>query len=528
MPMMSDATEVSPSSEFKVLIADDTAANRAMLQVFLRKLGYAAVMANDGHEAVEAYCREQPDLVLMDVMMPVMDGFEATRQIRALQASDWVPVVMLSALSSEADIAAGLDAGADDYLVKPISFSVFSAKMRSLQRQLLMQRAITESLGQLRAISDAVIDGIITIDARGIIQSCNRAACRTFGYSPAELIGQNVSMLMPESDRSKHDGFLARYLAGDAPYVVGSTRQVQALRRSGEVFPVELGVTDIELPQRHIFVGVVRDVTERERVARERAQTQASLAMLYSEQEHEQELARSIMERQVHGHWLEDARVQYAVAPTKRFSGDLVMVARSPSGRTFAMLADATGHGLVAAISVLPILSLFYTEVARDPGVAGLASAINDQLLAALPVGRFVGAALLCLSADARQGEIWVGGVPEGLLLDADGRVARRFASEHLPLGIVPSDPDLLRTISFEVAPGQQLLLYSDGLIEAGAGGEAFGIERLEQVLRGAAPTARIEALQGALFAHLGGEPSHDDVSMLLLSCEPYREAASR
>jgi len=518
-----DNNDIDQAKGLTVLIADDTASNRNMLQVFLRKLGFKSVTAVDGRDAVEQFEQQRPDMVLMDVMMPVMDGFEATRAIRRLQQGRWVPVVMLSALSNDTDIAAGLDVGADDYLVKPISFSVFAAKMRTLARQLAMQRAVVESLEQIRAISDAVIDGLVTINEDGIIESCNKAACTQFGYTHGEMVGSNVSMLMQEPDRAQHDGYIARYLETGQARIVGRIRQVTGRRKDGELFPLELGVTDIKLTDRHIFVGIVRDVSERERQARERAETRARLERLYAEQEHEQELARSIMERQIHGAWLRDPRLQYSVAPTTRFSGDMVMLARSPAGRTFAMLADATGHGLVAAISLLPIVSLFYTEVARDVPLQPLVAAINAQLRSGLPVGRFVGAALLCLSADARRAEIWVGGVPEALLLEPDGRIARRFASEHVPLGIVESDDESTRAVAFETAPGQQVLLYSDGLIEAHrAGGATFGPQQLESVLAQAEPSRRVAAVQRALAAHLDGEPHHDDVSMLLLTCLPY------
>ncbi|MCB1889309.1 MAG: SpoIIE family protein phosphatase [Rhodocyclaceae bacterium] len=522
-----DLPELEPAKTLRVLIADDTASNRNMLEVFLRKLGFVSITACDGQEAVDRFQVDQPDMVLMDVMMPVMDGFEATRNIRRLQGRHWVPVVMLSALSNDSDVAAGLDAGADDYLVKPISFSVFAAKMRTLSRQLMMQRTVVESLEQIRAISDAVIDGIITIDEQGVMHSCNRAACSQFGYTPSDLIGQNVSMLMPEPYRSEHDGYLRHYINTGEARIVGAIRQVTARRKNGELFPMELGVTDIDLPDRHLFVGVVRDVTERERQARERAETRARLERLYSEQEREQELARSIMERQIHGDWLKDPRLQYSVAATTRFSGDLMMVARSPTGRTFAMLADATGHGLAAAISVLPILSLFYAEVARDVTLEHLVSAINTQLRSGLPVGRFVGAALFCLSADARKAEIWVGGVPEALLLSPDGHVVKRLASDHVPLGIVDSDRETARTTHIEVEPGQQILMYSDGLIEAHRNdGTEFGPQMLEQTLAASPAEERVATVQRALADLLEGEPHHDDVSMLLLTCIPHPDSA--
>lgn len=524
-----DPSDLAKVCGLKVLIADHTASNRGMLEAFVRKLGFESVCAGDGREAVDKFGSERPDLVLMDVMMPVMDGFEATRKIRRLQQGGWVPVVMLSALAGEDDIAAGLDAGADDYLVKPISFAVFSAKMRSVTRLLMAQRAVTESLEQLHAISEAVIDGIVTIDESGIVQSCNRAACATFGYAREAVVGRNVSLLMPAPYDAEHDAHIARYLAGGPARIVGTTRQVTGRRANGELFPLELGVTDIELPGRRLFVGVVRDVSERERVARERAETRARLDRLHAAQAGEHELARQVMARQVKSEWLADPRAQHAIRGAAAFCGDVVMLARSPLGNTYALLADAAGRGLAAAISVLPVVSRFYGEVARDAPLEELIGAINDQLLTSLPPGRFVGAAAICLCADASEAAIWVGGLPAALLLDADGTVARRIASRHVALGIVAGDADYVATERIAVTAAQQLMLYSDGLIEAcAADGQAFGAARLEQALAACAPNARVAAVERALEAHLGGAQQHDDVSMLILSCEPHREAMIR
>ena len=334
-----------------VLVADDTAANRNMMGVFLKKLGYIATFAVNGAEAVEMFEREPPDLVLMDLMMPVMDGFEATRRIRGLQAGAWTPIVIMSALNTDADVVAGLDAGADDYLVKPISFTVFAAKMRTVKRLLLMERGQRELLGRMRAISDAVIDGIVTIDEQGIIQSANPAACRMFGHADGALIGCNVSVLMPPSYAEGHDDRLSRYLAGGPARVVGQVRELVGQRISGETFPLELGVTELQFGGRRIFIGVVRDISERVRIRNERLEHAERLQRLHDEQQREQELARQVMLSQIDAKALRDPRVHYTVMPAENFSGDLVVVACSPQGRLYALLADATGHGLSAAVS---------------------------------------------------------------------------------------------------------------------------------------------------------------------------------
>ncbi|MCA9292008.1 MAG: PAS domain S-box protein [Phycisphaerales bacterium] len=124
-------------------------------------------------------------------------------------------------------------------------------------------RALYEREARIRAIFDTALDGIITINRRGLIESVNGATERLFGYPAADLIGNNVSMLMPSPYREAHDGYLARAAAtGHAP-VVGMTREVAGLRRDGTTFPMELSVSEVD--HMHIYVGVVRDITSRKR-----------------------------------------------------------------------------------------------------------------------------------------------------------------------------------------------------------------------------------------------------------------------
>ena len=98
----------------RVLVADDIASNRTIVGAFLAHLNCTPLYAADGQEAVDLFRREAPDVVLMDLMMPRMDGFEAIRQIRAMEDERWVPIIIVSALSGEGDIVQGLEIGADD------------------------------------------------------------------------------------------------------------------------------------------------------------------------------------------------------------------------------------------------------------------------------------------------------------------------------------------------------------------------------------------------------------------------------
>ena len=101
-------------TKIKVLAVDDNRTNLHILQVFLKKLGHDVVLAENGEEAVRKFESESPDLVLLDIMMPVMDGFEAARRIKAMTRDRWTPVIFLSALNRDENLVEGLDAGADN------------------------------------------------------------------------------------------------------------------------------------------------------------------------------------------------------------------------------------------------------------------------------------------------------------------------------------------------------------------------------------------------------------------------------
>ncbi|WP_142847420.1 PAS-domain containing protein [Telmatospirillum sp. J64-1] len=128
------------------------------------------------------------------------------------------------------------------------------------------ERALRESEQRLRGIMDTVVDGIITIDQTGIVQSFNPAAERIFGYQAAEVLGRNVSMLMPHPHSRDHDDYLRRYLETGEARIIGLGRQVQGQRKDGTIFPLELAVSELRREGELTFIGVVRDITDRKRV----------------------------------------------------------------------------------------------------------------------------------------------------------------------------------------------------------------------------------------------------------------------
>jgi len=118
-----------------------------------------------------------------------------------------------------------------------------------------------ENAALLKAIIQNAIDGIITISDRGIIESINPSGCKLFDYTPEEVIGKNVSVLMPPPDRENHNDYISRYQHTGEPHIIGIGREVTGLRKDGTKFPFRLGVSEVQFLGRKIFTGFIHDLS---------------------------------------------------------------------------------------------------------------------------------------------------------------------------------------------------------------------------------------------------------------------------
>lgn len=502
-----------PMKKMKVLAVDDNRTNLHILQVFLKKLGHHVILAENGLEAVRRFETDAPDLILLDIMMPVMDGFVAARKIKQLSNDKWTPIIFLSALNRDENLVEGLDAGADDYLTKPVNFVVLEAKLRSMQRSLGMQQESADSLRRVQAISDNVLDAIVTIDDNNLIASVNRSTERMFAYPSSEMLGQPVTLLLPglALGNSAENCDLTRF--------IGQEQQGKARRKDGHGFPVTLGVTQVTLDNRRMFIGVIRDISVQKQAEQKLRDNARQLQVYYDQTQSEQQLAMHLMEKQLHRRGLIDPYVQYKVIAAESFSGDIVAASRSPEGRLYILLADATGHGLTAAISALPVLTIFYRLARHNHTVRDIILELNQQLKESMPVGRFVAATLLCLDEQTHTGEIWVGGTPEAILFNRDGEPEQRFSPANLALGIVDLEAADCDLVQFKWSPESQIVLCSDGLIEANdRNGVQFGRQGLLAAAR-TSPAKRFERIEQALTRHLEGAIAADDISLMVVNC---------
>ena len=135
-----------------------------------------------------------------------------------------------------------------------------------------------EAEAHLRSILATVPDAMIVIDEQGTILSFSAAAEKMFGYGEAEVVGQNIKMLMPSPDRERHDGYLVNYLTTGQRKIIGIGRVTTALHRDGSTFPIELSVGEAWLGERRIFTGFIRDLTERQQTLLRLQDLQSELA----------------------------------------------------------------------------------------------------------------------------------------------------------------------------------------------------------------------------------------------------------
>ena len=213
----------------------------------------------------------------------------------------------------------------------------------------------------------------------------------------------------------------------------------------------------------------------------------------------------------------QDPAVRSQINPATLYSGDIILVSRTPAGNLHIMLADAVGHGLIAAMNLLPLSQIFNAMSKKGFSVSRIAEELNYQIHRLMPIDRFIGAVLVSIDFRHRAIAVWNGGVPAAVLVHTDGAILHKWPSRNLPLGILGEDEFSSEIEVFNYEHDCQLFLFSDGLLEAESpDGEQFGMERIRQLLRDTKPDCRFETLMRLLERHLGGQPAHDDVSLVM------------
>jgi len=332
----------------------------------------------------------------MDIQMPVMDGYEATRTIKGALGERFLPIVLMTAGDDERALAAALDAGGDEILTKPI-------RPLMLERRLLALLRFADTYREVKAQKDE----------------------------------------------------LGRFRAG--------TERDFAL--AGRIF--------------------------------DNVQQQGCLFL---------------------------PSIEMSSAPMETFSGDIAMATVVAPSRIRVFLGDFTGHGLAAAVGVIPVSEVFYRTARLDLPIDLVLAEMNVKVLLTLPRGMFLAAFMAELDASTGRLVMWNGGLPEAYVLGPTGGIRETVPSAAVPLGVLPEEQFQVELSHRRLELGDRLFIYSDGVVEANdARGTLFGGERLRKTVQETEDTPfAVAAVEGALKDFANGAPQSDDITIIELRRDPH------
>lgn len=252
------------------------------------------------------------------------------------------------------------------------------------------------------------------------------------------------------------------------------------------------------------------------------ANTRAELEKYREVEEQEQIMAHDLMERLFDTGYLEGHDFHIWHIPAARFSGDLIVAEKYIDNRLYLLHADSTGHGLTAALPLLPVSQTFNHMAKEGYSIGKIARVMNKQLKSIMPINRFVAVSLILVDFNSNVIEVWNGGNPCVFVVNENRDIVKRFKSEHLALGILP-DADFDEKTEFVSCAGNNaVVLYSDGLIEAeDTNGVEFGESLLIESFQNNINAATLRNnIVTAVSSHLNGEKAHDDISLVVLNTQ--------
>ncbi|MBI3479058.1 MAG: SpoIIE family protein phosphatase [Nitrosomonadales bacterium] len=393
-------------------------------------------------------------------------------------------------------------------------------------------------------------------DLRGQITYCNQPFCRISGYDLYELRGAPHNLIRHPDVPAELFACMWQQIKSGKPW-----RGILKNRcKNGDHYWVEANVSPI-LQDGEItgYLSLRYKVSPEQIAIAERAYQTKQFELMYSDKSdqnyiielqlrlaqkiasmeslHEQStsdlaVAGNIISRISNAFGSSDPLVRTRIVPAEQCSGDLILMCRTPVDILHIMLADAVGHGLVAAINLLPLSQIFFSMSKKALSIRDIAVELNSKIHQLMPPECFISAVMVSIDFRKRCIEVWNGGIPAPLLFSLDGRMLHKWSARNLPLGILDNASFSPATEVLYYDEDCQLFMFSDGLSEAvSPQGEQLGNGRIEEMLAGTQPDSRFEGIFGMLENHLSGTPAHDDISVAvttLYAAEINEQPASR
>lgn len=254
---------VSSTREAAILIVDDTPASLDVLRTMMAQQGYQTFVADSGERAISIARRVHPDLILLDVIMPGMGGFETCRQLKLHPGTEDIPVIFMSSLNGADDVVAGFDLGAVDYIGKPLRMTELCARVRA--RLLAGAHSDIRGAGsqRLRMIVDNMAEGLMIIETTGRIQYTNHACDSYLGYEAGRLAGQSIAQLLAAPLAQEYLAWFDRCAADPEGAPRQGAREVSIHHRDGSAQPMDLTITPMQVAGEQVFIGLLHDISHR-------------------------------------------------------------------------------------------------------------------------------------------------------------------------------------------------------------------------------------------------------------------------
>ena len=414
----------------------------------------------------------------------------------------------------------------------------FSGIIRDITERKESERSLLESELKFRSITETANDAVISADQQGLIISWNNAARKIFGYNEGEVIGQPLTIIIPEKFREAHQQGMARVIPGGKKKVIGKTVELLGLRKNGTEFPIELSLSTWESGSRHFFCGIIRDITERkvaemalkksEQKLKNQAKTlQEAYEVIKNQNERmedELRVGREIQMSMVPCTFpafpeRDEFSVYAKLKPARELGGDFYDFYFVDGRRFFFCIGDVSGKGVPAALFMAVTKTLIESRTVEDYSTASIMTHINDELSKDNSSCMFV--TLFAGILDVTAGEfIYTNAGHNPPYLRRRNGSLERIDQRHGPIagampGIVYGEAHAL------LSPGDLLMLYTDGVTEAmNFKNELFSEERLVEILKDgglASPHALVDKTVAAVEMFEQGTEQADDVTVLAI-----------
>jgi diguanylate cyclase (GGDEF)-like protein len=268
----------------KILVVDDIPLNRKLEKTYLESVGYQVILANDGVEALQRIDEESPDLVLLDVMMPKMNGFQVCRRLKSIENTRFIPIIMVTALNEIEDKVKGIEAGADDFISKPFNKLELLARVKSLLRIKYLHDELELKIEELEIAQSKLIQLAITDGLTGLYNYRYFKEQLTQEIIRAKRHNNNISIAMIDIDYFKNYNDTHGHPAGDlvlktiADLLRTNIRKIDiAARYGGEEFALILAETDKQAAS--FVASKIKNLIEKQKFNYEETQPNGKLTI---------------------------------------------------------------------------------------------------------------------------------------------------------------------------------------------------------------------------------------------------------